>query len=68
MVQIYINLNISIEIRQFTWLKCFNNSGQNLFPVGKMFQYPQFVSYLRVSKVSCKFCIATMDNLAVIYL
>ena len=45
MVQIYIYLNILIIVGQFSCSKCFNTSGQSLFPLGKMFLDPQFGFY-----------------------
>ena len=41
----YIDLNILIKFRQCLCLKCFITLDQNMFPVGKMFQYRQFVYY-----------------------
>ena len=43
LVPIYVDLDILIITGQILCLKCFNISGQNMFPVGKLFQYPQSV-------------------------
>ena len=44
MVLIYIILNILIITGQCLCLKYFNTLGLHMYLVGKMFQYPQFVT------------------------